>query len=84
MKNLNKKKILVTGGLGFIGINLVLKLLNQNYEILNIDYQTYAANKKFKSKLNSFKNYSFAKIDIYNKKKLKKRYMTFVRLIFFT
>lgn len=72
MNNLNKKKILVTGGLGFIGINLVLKLLNHDYEILNIDYQTYAANKKFKSKLNSFKNYSFAKIDICNQKKVEK------------
>ena len=36
-------KILVTGGLGFIGSNLI-NLLLKNYIVLNIDKVTYASN----------------------------------------
>ena len=32
-----KKKILVTGGLGFIGSHTSLKLLEKNYEIIILD-----------------------------------------------
>ena len=35
-KNL-KKKILVTGGLGFIGSHTSLKLLEKNYDIIILD-----------------------------------------------
>ena len=37
-------KILVTGGLGFIGSNLINLLLKKNYKVLNIDKVTYASN----------------------------------------
>jgi dTDP-glucose 4,6-dehydratase len=62
-------KILITGGLGFIGVNLIdLLLAKTNYEILNIDKITYASNKKF---INSKKNkkYKFKQIDICDYKK---------------
>ena len=41
-------KILVTGGLGFIGSNFILKVLkeNKNFEIINVDAKLYGSNKK--------------------------------------
>ena len=41
------KKILVTGGLGFIGCNLVNYLISKNYFIINIDKSSYSSNKKY-------------------------------------
>jgi len=56
------KTALVTGGLGFIGSNLV-KLLNQkNYYVINIDKCTYASN--FNNIDKKIKNYEFFKLDI--------------------
>ena len=60
------KKILVTGGSGFIGRNLVNYLLKKNFFVINVDKLTYSSNK---SKIRS-KNYKFFKIDINDKKKL--------------
>lgn len=56
------KTAVVTGGLGFIGSNLI-KLLNQkNYYVINIDKCTYASNvNNIDSKI---KNYKFFKLDI--------------------
>ncbi len=39
-------KILVTGGMGFIGSALVLHLVNDlGHEVVNVDALTYAANR---------------------------------------
>ena len=47
------KKIVVTGGLGFIGSNLIELLIKKNYFIINIDKVTYSSNfyniKEYKS-----------------------------------
>ena len=38
------KKIVVTGGSGFIGSNLIDYLLKKNYFVINIDKSSYSAN----------------------------------------
>ncbi len=40
------KKILITGGAGFIGSNLVKYMIDKykNYKVVNLDLLTYAAN----------------------------------------
>jgi len=37
-----KKNIIVTGGLGFIGSNLIELLIKKNYNIINIDKVSYS------------------------------------------
>ena len=64
------KKIIVTGGSGFIGSNLVNFLIKKKYFVINIDKLTYAAN-TYKNSNKSIKNYKFYKIDINDKKKIK-------------
>ena len=41
-------KLLVTGGLGFIGSNFILKLLRKSddFEIVNVDAELYGADKR--------------------------------------
>jgi dTDP-glucose 4,6-dehydratase len=58
------EKIIVTGGLGFIGSNLI-NILKNKYFIINIDKITYASN--FKNIDPDIKNYKFYKQDINNK-----------------
>ena len=60
------KNIIVTGGLGFIGSNLIGLLLKKNYKILNIDKVSYSSNFYNVQKFNSSKNYKFIKCDIGN------------------
>ena len=65
------KKIIVTGGSGFIGSNLVNYLVKKKYFVINIDKLTYSSNKFHNYNL-SKKNYKFLKIDINNKSKINK------------
>ena len=62
------KNVIVTGGLGFIGSNLIELLLKKKYSVINIDKNTYSSNfynvKEFKKN----KNYRYIKCDIANKK----------------
>jgi len=60
-----KKTILVTGGNGFIGTNLVRLLANSGeYHVVNLDALTYAANPLSLADLEGHPNYEFVKGNI--------------------
>ena len=63
------KKIIVTGGSGFIGSNLVNFLIKKKFYVINIDKLAYSANNIVHKNKDS-KFYKFYRLDINNKKKL--------------
>ncbi len=65
------KKIIVTGGLGFIGSNLIDLLLKKNFFVINIDKATYSSNFYNVKEFKNSKKYKFIKLDIKEKKLLK-------------
>ena len=64
------KKLIVTGGLGFIGSNLIKYLLELGYYVVNLDKVSYASNFYNINEFKNNKSYKFVKTDISNKKKL--------------
>ena len=63
-------KLLVTGGLGFIGSNFILKLLNETneFDVINVDAELYGANQKNLDSIKNHKKYEFVKGNITNKR----------------
>ena len=70
------KKIIVTGGLGFIGSNLIDLLLKKKFFVINIDKATYSSNYYNVKEFKNSKRYKFIKLDIksYNLKNILFRY----------
>ena len=60
------KKILITGGAGFIGSHVLRLFVNKypTYQVFNLDALTYAGNLENVSDIESFANYTFVKGDI--------------------
>ena len=64
------KKVVITGGAGFIGSNFLRFMINKypNYKFVNIDKLTYSGNKENLKDIEQKVNYSFFQEDICNKK----------------
>ena len=71
-----KKKILITGAVGFIGFYLTKFLLKKNFKVIGVDNINNYYSKKLKlgrlEILSNFKNFFFYKKDITNQKDLEK------------
>ena len=65
-------KIVVTGGLGFIGSNLIDLLIKNGFFVINIDKVSYASNFYNTLDFKNNKNYRYLKLNINNKNKLTK------------
>lgn len=61
-----RKKILITGGAGFIGSHVVRRFVTKypEYDIVNLDKLTYAGNLANLTDIEDQPNYAFVKADI--------------------
>ena len=66
------RNIIVTGGLGFIGSNLIELLIHKKFKVINIDKVTYSSNFYNTHEFSKNSNYTFVKCDLNNKSKLSK------------
>ena len=59
------KKLLITGGAGFIGSNLIRYIINNTqHSVINLDKLTYSGNLESLNSVNENDRYSFEKVDI--------------------
>ena len=62
-------KVLVTGGLGFIGSNFIIKLLQEknDFKIINVDAELFGSNPYNLDVIKNSEKYEFVKGNITNK-----------------
>ncbi len=70
---MSKENILVTGGMGFIGSNFIPYIINKypDYDVINLDKLTYAANTSNLSEVMGHERYTFIEGDICDKALIK-------------
>lgn len=59
-------KLIVTGGAGFIGSNMIIHLLKKypDYQVVNMDKLTYASNLHYLDEVKDLNGYTFSKTDL--------------------
>jgi len=70
------QRIIITGGLGFIGSNLISLLLKKRFYVINLDKISYSSNFYNTKEFKKNKNYKFIKCDI-NYKNLKNIFLKY-------
>ena len=62
-------RLLVTGGLGFIGSNFIIKILKEtnDFEIVNVDAELFGSNQQNLEGIKDSDRYEFVKGNITNK-----------------
>lgn len=64
---MNNKKLLITGGAGFIGSAVIRHIIhNTSHSVINVDKLTYAGNLESLTSIESDRRYSFEQVDICN------------------
>jgi dTDP-glucose 4,6-dehydratase len=72
-----QRKVLVTGGAGFIGSAVCRHLVAEGASVLNIDALTYAGNLQSLAMIGNAPNYRFAKIDICDRRAVAEAFAAF-------
>jgi dTDP-glucose 4,6-dehydratase len=72
-----QRKVLVTGGAGFIGSAVCRRLVGEGASVLNLDSLTYAGNLQSLATIDNAPNYRFAKIDICDRPAVSEAFKTF-------
>ena len=72
-----QRKVLVTGGAGFIGSAVCRRLVADGASVLNLDALTYAGNLQSLAMIDNAPNYRFAKVDICDRRAVAEAFETF-------
>ena len=72
-----QRKVLVTGGAGFIGSAVCRRLVADGASVLNLDALTYAGNLQSLAMIGNAPNYRFAKVDICDRRAVAEAFETF-------
>jgi dTDP-glucose 4,6-dehydratase len=72
-----QRKVLVTGGAGFIGSAMCRRLVADGASVLNLDALTYAGNLQSLAMIDNAPNYRFAKVDICDRRAVTEAFETF-------
>ena len=72
-----QRKVLVTGGAGFIGSAVCRRLVADGASVLNLDALTYAGNLQSLATIGNAPNYRFAKVDICDRRAVAEAFETF-------
>jgi dTDP-glucose 4,6-dehydratase len=71
------RKVLVTGGAGFIGSAVCRHLVGAGVDVLNVDALTYAGNLKSLAQIDNAPNYRFVKIDVCDRRAVAEAFASF-------
>jgi dTDP-glucose 4,6-dehydratase len=72
-----QRKVIVTGGAGFIGSAVCRRLVAEGASVLNLDALTYAGNLQSLAMIDNAPNYRFAKVDICDRRSVAEAFETF-------